>query len=424
MTNPYILSIVTKATVFLAVLSLAPVTTDGQAKADASAKAKGGPFPWRLTVHDRQGNVLRTVGEPTPCNPGCAHALSPDGRRLAVVGRADPGTAGDISVLDFSTAAGTQLVPDPTRARDELLMLGTFSPDGNQIAYFSYGQDYGGLYRRASDGTGPEQLLYRFPLGVNEVTLTDWSDGGFMAFQVGDGAGTLWVLPLTGGRTAMELVREAFSATDAHLSPNSRLLAYGSDESGRGEVYVRAFDPSLIQFPPTGGKWQVSNKGGTPLGWRRDGAELYYLAADGGVMAVEVTSTPAFRIGPPKILFQAPAGALAAFGSVSRDGQRFAFRTPLPPERNVVTVAPEILRQYAGTYVNRNQSAVVSLEGNSLILENPFGVKFPLFAESASYFFRRTRDSDSDFEFFKDEKGEGAHFIQYRGGAGTIWTRK
>ena len=424
MTNQYILSIVTRATVLLAGLALTPVAANGQATADATAKAKGGPFPWQLTVHNRQGNVLRTVGEPTPCNPGCGHALSPDGRRLAVVGRADRRTAGEISVLDLSTGARSQLVSDPTsRARDELRMLGTFSPDGSQIAYFSYGQNYGGLYRRASDGTGPEQQLYRFSLGVNEVTLSDWSDGGFLAFQVGDGAGTLWMLPLTGGRTAVELVREEFSATDAHLSPNSRLLAYGSDESGRGEAYVRAFDPSLIQWPREGGKWQVSDQGGTPLQWRQDGGELYYLAADGGVMAVEVTATPAFRTGAPKLLFRAPTGARATFASVSRDGQRFSFRVPVPPERNVVTVAPEILGQYAGTYVNAKRSVVVTLEGNSLMLESS-GLQFRLFAESGSYFFNRTRDSDSDFEFVKDEKGEVAHFIQYSGAAGTIWTRK
>jgi len=425
MTKPCILSIVMRATAFLAVVSLTAVTADGQATADGAAKTKGGPFPWQLTVHDRQGNVLHTVGEPTPCNPGCAHALSPDGRRLAVVGRADPWTAGDIWVLDLSTGARTQLVPDLTsRVRDELLMLGTFSPDGSQIAYFSYGQDYGGLYRRASDATGLQQQLYRFSVGVNEVTLSDWSDGGFLAFQVGDGAGTLWVLPLTGDRKAVELVREEFSATDAHLSPNSRLLAYGSDESGRAEVYVRAFDPSSSQWARAGGKWQGSDQGGTPLQWRQDGGELYYLAAGGGVMAVEVTATPASGTGPPKLLFRAPTGAVATFASVSRDGQRFAFRVPVPPERNVVTVAPEILGQYVGTYVNGSRSVVVTLEGNSLMLEYRGGVPLPLFAESGSYFFHRTRDHDSDFEFVKDAKGEVAHFIQYNGGTGTIWTRK
>jgi hypothetical protein len=90
----------------------------------------------------------------------------------------------------------------------------------------------------------------------------------------------------------------------------------------------------------------------------------------------------------------------------------------------VVTVAPEILAQYAGTYVNGNNSVVVSLEGNQLMAEAPGQAKLPLFAESETYFFRRTAVSDSDFEFVKDEKGEVAHFIQYSGGAGTNWTRK
>ncbi len=40
------------------------------------------------------------------------------------------------------------------------------------------------------------------------------------------------------------------------LSPDGRWLAYGSDESGRFEVYLRA-------FPNTGAaRWQVSHEGG------------------------------------------------------------------------------------------------------------------------------------------------------------------
>ena len=87
--------------------------------------------------------------------------------------------------------------------------------------------------------------------------------------DIGDGAGVLWVLPLTGERKAVELIREEYSASGGRLSPDSRFLAYGSNESGRGEVYVRAFDPSLVRFPPAGGKWQVSDQGGTPLQWRQ-----------------------------------------------------------------------------------------------------------------------------------------------------------
>ncbi len=54
-----------------------------------------------------------------------------------------------------------------------------------------------------------------------------------------------------------------------------------SDESGRPEVYVQS-------FPASSGKVQVSTQGGADPRWRRDGKELFYLAADHKLMAVEV----------------------------------------------------------------------------------------------------------------------------------------
>ena len=68
--------------------------------------------------------------------------------------------------------------------------------------------------------------------------------------------------------------------------------------SGRHEVYVRP-------FPGPGGQWQVSTMGGTGPRWRRDGKELYYIAADGRLMAVPiVTQGATLEPGTPLPLFQ------------------------------------------------------------------------------------------------------------------------
>jgi hypothetical protein len=40
--------------------------------------------------------------------------------------------------------------------------------------------------------------------------------------------------------------------------------------------------------------------------WRKDGKELYFLAADRSLMAVGVSTAPAFEFGKPKVLFRPP----------------------------------------------------------------------------------------------------------------------
>jgi Tol biopolymer transport system component len=52
-------------------------------------------------------------------------------------------------------------------------------------------------------------------------------------------------------------------------------------------------------------KWQVSRGGGQEPRWRRDGKELFYLPAEGKMMAVSVRAGGNFEAGSPVTLFQA-----------------------------------------------------------------------------------------------------------------------
>lgn len=85
---------------------------------------------------------------------------------------------------------------------------------------------------------------------------------------------------------------------DAELSPDGRRFAYVSSETGRWEVYVRAFSRP-------GGPWQISTAGGRQPRWRDDGRELFYLGAGGNLMAVPVKAGEAFEAGAPQVLFRA-----------------------------------------------------------------------------------------------------------------------
>ena len=83
-----------------------------------------------------------------------------------------------------------------------------------------------------------------------------------------------------------------------NFSPDGRLIAYTSNESGQQhDVYVET-------VPRSNQKWSISTNGGSEPRWRADGQELYYLAADGTLMAVAVSS-PKLAFGIPQPLFRA-----------------------------------------------------------------------------------------------------------------------
>jgi hypothetical protein len=82
------------------------------------------------------------------------------------------------------------------------------------------------------------------------------------------------------------------SESRGRLSPDGHWLAYESNETGVPQVYVQT-------FPGSESKWQVSTEGGTRPVWRRK--ELFYIAEDNNMMAVDVMSGAGFGHGIPKI---------------------------------------------------------------------------------------------------------------------------
>ena len=76
----------------------------------------------------------------------------------------------------------------------------------------------------------------------------------------------------------------------------------------------------------------VSSAGGQEPRWRQDGKELFYVSAEGKMMAVEVTTGATFEASAPVALFQthrrSPVSAQDVFSyDVSGDGQRFLILT-------------------------------------------------------------------------------------------------
>jgi Tol biopolymer transport system component len=294
-----------------------------------------------ITIYDRQGKVIKTVG---PKGLYQQPVFSPDAKRIAVVetdlhpeSTDQFAQTGDIFVYDADTGARTRITTSGNR---EQAIAPVWSPDGTQLAYLALRGGSQGLYRKPANGQGSEELLYKLP-GAGYI-LSDWSlDGKFLNFSSTQlGQSVLYALPLEGERKPVEVTKSTSTMQAARLSPDSRLLAYRSDESGKFEVYVRSFDPV---GGTGGGKWKISDGGLGMVAWRRDGHELFYFAPDRGIMAVSVSTSPAFEFGKPKLLFKAPdsfpvSGTPGGSASISRDGQRFALAVPTPRKLRQITV--------------------------------------------------------------------------------------
>ncbi len=86
----------------------------------------------------------------------------------------------------------------------------------------------------------------------------------------------------------------------------------------------------LISRQPTDQKRQISTDGGVQPRWRRDGKELYYLALDGKLMAVDIRVDARIESGVPRPLFDTKlrVDPIRDQFAVTADGQRFLIQVP------------------------------------------------------------------------------------------------
>lgn len=208
------------------------------------------------------------------------------------------------------------------------------------------------LYTKLTSGVGAEEPL----VASGQVKVpTSWSaDGRYLLFHGLDPQtnSDLWVMPMTGDRTPSVLLKTPFREAWGAFSPDSRWVAYQSNETGRPEVYVRAFTPPATGAagsatePGTGagGQWQVSTGGGLFPVWRPDGKELFFMDLTGAMMAAPVdAANGSLNPGSPVRLFEAHIVGTALGNQVdrqfdvARDG-RFLLNVELEVAAPPITV--------------------------------------------------------------------------------------
>jgi Tol biopolymer transport system component len=276
----------------------------------------------QLTWYNRQGEVGGRPGEPAPYG---TMKVSPDGSKAVVVQR-DPRQPDneDLWIVDLTSGASTRFTFEPTFDGQPV-----WSPDGRFIAWMAFRNNQMGLYRKAADGSGTDELLGAPPGFSN---LTDWTHSGFFIFTM---KGDVYAMPAeadaAGNRTPIPVVQSPGNERGAYVSPDSRWIAYISSETGRDEIYVQPFAAGGNK---ASGKWMVSRGSRGMARWRGDSKELLFLNTEGEVVAVDVAQGPAFQASSPKQLFQMPLELLSnanpgTLADATRDAQRFLLVMPV-----------------------------------------------------------------------------------------------
>ena len=177
-------------------------------------------------------------------------------------------------VIDLDRNSFSQL----TRAREWGPL---WSADGAQVLFMQ--QD--GMGRARADGSAPIERLHQSVAYPHTMT----PDQSVLLFGVisPDSGSDIWTMRLDGGRTPRPLLTSPANEAWAELSPDGKWLAYGSDSSGRFEVYVQS-------FPDLGPRQQISVEGGDSPLWNPNGRELFFRASAAGTTRLHVVDvTPA-----------------------------------------------------------------------------------------------------------------------------------
>jgi eukaryotic-like serine/threonine-protein kinase len=234
-------------------------------------------------------------------------ALSPDGRRLA--GVSPEGTGRDLWLADVQRGAATRVTHGGINASP------VWSADGRTLYFAARTTGTYEIWSRDADATRPAAREWN--PGRHAFPLAASPDGKLLAFvQASDGTGAdIWALPLLGGEPqARPLVQGPFDEGAGSFSPDSRLLAFQSSETGRWEIYVqRLADRRRVLVSTDGGERPI---------WNRDG--LYYQSKGRIVRATISDSGDNLVVGQILTIADLRGGRLRA---ISPDGRALVART-------------------------------------------------------------------------------------------------
>jgi len=216
--------------------------------------------------------------------------ISPDGTRIAF-GIAGSGGL-DIWTIDLGSRALQRLTSEGGNDRPE------WSADGLHVGYSSNRDVPQGFWWQPVDGSQPGTKLAAAKDPIREGVFT--RDGKTLIYRTDHVTNSrdIWLRSLAGDSTPVPLLVSTHDEKEPRPSPDSRWLAYVSNESGREEVYVRSLSVG-------GGRVPVSADGGGEPLWAPRGLTLYYRDGE-RVVEATLATTPSLRVTGRRVLFSGP----------------------------------------------------------------------------------------------------------------------
>ena len=256
-------------------------------------------------------------------------SLSPDGRRVALVG----GQSGisDLWIADLERGAVNRLT------FGEVVRSPVWTPDGSRVAYSvvspqaarevgtnpaNDGIPGSVVWRAADGGSAVEPLIPDVPGALPSDFTPDGSTVIYDGASGADGKYQISAQSIAGAGRTREVTEGPFFKLSGVVSPDGRWLAYAAVEGGQSNVYVEP-------YPDGEGRWKVSTFQGVEPRFSPDGTALFYRI-DSVLYRAEIDTSRGFSAGRPEPWLDrvASGGRLSSYG-FSPDGSRvLTFRAP------------------------------------------------------------------------------------------------
>jgi serine/threonine-protein kinase len=267
--------------------------------------------------------------------------LSPDGTMIAV---SVTDQEKDIYIWDIGTKRLRRLTADPG-----VDTFPVWTPDNRWVIFSSDRRGTASVFAQPADGSAPAE-----PLTVDTHPMMPFSISSDWSLIVDErnpltGNDLMLLrlvppLPSRGRREIRPVVERPGVQTHGEISPDGRLMAYMTTDSGTPRVF-------LTELAAAGAEWEVSGPaGGSRPAWARSGRELFYFEASSStLMAVEISASKPFAATAPRALFRWPSLAQpgpARTYDVSRDGRFLMVKSDLATQGGPAASAVMLVSQW------------------------------------------------------------------------------